>query len=487
MLITARSKALLGARPDAATSAHGGAQDIGLFAAPPVAFGAALSMSPATYAITRPVESDDGAAATIFEQQPFEPPLTPVSLASGDPALAGASSGAVLSQPATGLAIPTPNVVDTISTPIVATPLGSSGSLIPHAGLPDGQASSPPAAGSPAPSHIEAPTQVAPLVAAVESSAANLQAAVTALLGQLGPGEQTDSLTQTISEQGAALGEKLDALTDDILSGVSETTAQTIDNLGDLTPAVTQALDEVPTLVDNIVPDTVTNIDVAIDQSLATVGEVVSDASDILDTTVDQIGDVAVPVTNIVGDVAGSVSATTEIIEHIAEPVTQLVQKTVLPAADAVAEQVAEQASTVGTAVTQDVTDTAETLLDTVGDIAAPVTDSVQTATTGALAPAIGQSTDMLGDLAGSDPLGGVTTLTSLVSAADILETHDEAPHASGLFALQGATDTLDGLIAGDIGDDDGGALLGIASKDDGLLDGLTDHDGHGGLGLGLG
>ncbi len=476
MLITARSKALLGARPDAATSAHGGAQDMGLFAAPPVAFGASLSMSPATYAIVRPDEGDGGAAATIFEQQPFAPPLTPVSLASGDPALAGASSGAVLSQPATGLAIPTPHVVDTISTPIVAPPLGSSGSLIPHAGLPDGQASSPPAAGSPAPSHIEAPTQVAPLVAAVESSAANLQAAVTALLGQLGSGEQTDSLTQTVSEQGAALGEKLDALTDDILSGVSETTAQTISNLGDLAPAVMQALGEVPTLVGNIVPDTVADIDAAIDQSISTVGEVVSDASAIVDTAVDRIGDVAAPVTNIVGDVAGSVSATTEIIEQTAEPVTQLVQQTVLPAADAVVERVAEQASTVGSAVTQDV-----------ADIAAPLVDSAQTATADSLGSAIGQSTDMLGDLAGADPLGGVTTLTSLVSAADILETHDEAPQASGLFALQGTTDTLDGLIAGDIGDDDGGGLLGIAPKDDGLLDGLTDHDGHGGLGLGLG
>lgn len=492
MLITARSKALLGARPDAATSAHGGAQDIGLFAAPPGAFGASLSMSPATYAIVRQDEGDSGAEKAILAPQPFAPPMTPVSLATGDHSLAGAASGAVLSQPANGLAVAEPHVIETISTPFMAIPVGSSGGSIPHAGLPDGQASLQTAAISPTPSgpsasRVETAAQVAPLVAAVESSAANLQAAVTALLGQLGPGEQTGSLTQTISEQGAALSEKLDALTDDILSGVSETTAQTVNDLGDLAPAVTQALGEVPTLVGNIAPDTVASIDTAIDQGISTVGDVVSDTSDILDTTVDPIVDVANPVTNIVGDVAGSISATTEIIEQAAEPATQLVQQTVLPAADAVVEQVAQQASTVATDVTEGVADTTGTLLETAGDMAAPLVDSAQNVTAQALAPAIGQSTDMLGDLAGADPLGGVTTLTSLVSAADILETHDEAPQASGLFALQGATDTLDGLIAGDIGDDGGGGLLGIVPKDDGLLDGLTDHDGHGGLGLGLG
>lgn len=352
MLITARSKALLGSRPDATTVAHGGAQDIGLFAAPPIAFGASLSLSPPTYALARPGEVDGGTAEAILGLQPLVPPFTPFGLTPADPPLPFAqTSASPLSQAAAGLPATTQPVPATMATPIVEAVHGSSGGLIPHAGLPNMQAASQPTA-----------TTTTPSSSPVESHSP------AAMLSQ-----HVTALTHGI----VSLPNQLGATTADILDDISETTAQTVYDLGDLALAVTQTLSAVPT-----------------------------------------IGAVA----------------------------------------------------------------------DTVADIAAPIVDIAQDAPANLIAAVVAQPVDMLGDLAGADPIGGVTTLTSLVSAADILETHDEAPQTSGLFALHGATETLDGLIAGDPGDDDdGGGLLGVVPQDHGLLDGMTDHDGHGGLGLGLG
>ncbi|HUD94860.1 MAG TPA: hypothetical protein VMR39_25080, partial [Sphingobium sp.] len=220
MLITARSKGLLGVRPDASTSAHSGAQDLGLLAAPPLAFGASLSPSSATPTFAQPNDGhrDESEAQAILASPSFAAPFETVTLAANDLPLPQAvtSLGSFASPSAPEAAITEPHAPAfapaPAPTPTAEAATGSSGGAIPNAGLPAAETASPSAAAATIPA---APSpEVAPLVAAVEFSAANLQAAVTALLGQIGAQDQSGTLPEAIEAQGDALSQGIAALTD---------------------------------------------------------------------------------------------------------------------------------------------------------------------------------------------------------------------------------------------------------------------------------
>ncbi|AXB75545.1 hypothetical protein [Novosphingobium sp. P6W] len=173
---------------------------------------------------------------------------------------------------------------------------------------------------------------------------------------------------------------------------------------------------------------------------------------------------------------AGQVTALNETVDRIGDGLgttldavaatgTQLIANT----SDALDNTAAELTDTLGTVADTSsllVSDTADTLASTV---------ATQTASLG---PILGGVTDTLGDLAGSDPAGGVSTLTSLVSAADVFAVNaDAAPPEIGLADGLGLGGMLDSLAPPALD----AVLLGA---DDPLHDALSHFDDHH-LGLG--
>lgn len=173
---------------------------------------------------------------------------------------------------------------------------------------------------------------------------------------------------------------------------------------------------------------------------------------------------------------AGQVTALNETVDRIGDGLgttldavaatgTQLIANT----SDALDNKAAELTDTLGS-----VADTSSLLVSGTTDALA----STVASQTASLAPILGGVTDTLGDLAGSDPAGGVSTLTSLVSAADVFAVNaDAAPPDIGLADGLGLGGMLDSLAPPALD----AVLLGA---DDPLHDALSHFDDHH-LGLG--
>lgn len=149
---------------------------------------------------------------------------------------------------------------------------------------------------------------------------------------------------------------------------------------------------------------------------------------------------------------------------------------------DAVAD-IQDRVDTVGDALADSVATTIGIAQDRVADISATLNDTradivtaVDARTAGAASAVedvittagarVADATDMLADITGSDPAGGITTLVSMVSAAD----------AFGLQDIGGGTDAL---VLPDIG---GGDPFGDFAPADLLLTVTDSHDGAFGL-----
>jgi hypothetical protein len=169
------------------------------------------------------------------------------------------------------------------------------------------------------------------------------------------------------------------------------------------------------------------------------------------------------------------------------------VQGTVLPAVDLIAPQLtaAVTGSLVAvTGLTAQVADDADALVGGItadlGDVVTGLEDtaaSALTQTVSTLAPVTDTVAepieDLLSSLSGNDPIGGLATLTGLVTAADAFQLHDEAASDLHLSETLGVLGTLDLLAPPEAGD----GLLGVLDPSHGLGDLAGHHD----LDLGFG
>lgn len=468
LIAVSRDRILLGPRPDGASVAQGGASDLSLLAAPPIAFAGltdqasavGLSFSPSPRHSDVPVFRSEESTTEIL---PLVNAFAPVSLDATD--TGGASAFAAHQSGIQTSAPPSPQHSTGEDGVLTTTAVGSGGGAYIHPGLHDSASDPPipvPSSGSPA--EVAAPAALPPILSAVQDSAVSLQAALQALTAQLAhaasPG--TEALPDAIGEQFGTTTQEVEGL------------AQALTPITEATSTLTDAL--------------ISPVGGLIDGLETPVGAIVGG---ITDPVVALVPPVASPIETIITPVAATVPPlVTDTVEQLAE-ILQPATAVVGPAADMATDAAVGIVAPIGSIVA-DAAEVAAPVIDAVQDATAPVADSVTdmlAPVTNGLAGMLGASTaqESVADMSGTDPVGGVATLTSLVSAADIFETHDEAPAMLDIPVMQDVFGSLDTLIAGDSGD----AAPGLIGKDDpdgsGLLSSILHHDSDDGTGLGLG
>ncbi|MFC4257372.1 hypothetical protein GRI97_17280 [Altererythrobacter xixiisoli] len=379
---------IIAARTDRAAQAQGHGVDMGLYAATPGAFPAIAATNFGLALIPAAVSAQEQGAGAFDFQLSEASPLTGAAISGDAP---GAAAPITMdTQLGGGMALPTLDMAMPLAPAVGsagAAPVASAEQMLLGMDAQGLLALSPTAQAAPA-----AQNAVAPAPAAASGTDALAAALIPpAIPPALAPVQQTVEVlgTQTEATLAAAL-DTVEGLATSV-EGLVADQLVTLDNrLDAVTGQIDALLDTVPVLDIPATLESVTSLD-----TLRTLD------------TVETLG-------------ASAVQLPAAVVAPIAESVAPVVTQVVAPVIAPVIAPVAPVLD-----------NTLDTVTDTVAAVTAPLVDPVA---------------DTLEGLAGADPAGGVATLTSMVSAADVFAVSDDAPTEIGLADGIGSLGMLDML-----------------------------------------